>query len=412
MAHNEQARTIAYTSSGNIMILGDTYADANKEVYLANYNPAGAVLWQKSITLPSPHSFPTGSSIEGMSLAVDSNQNTTIAISVGNATVHSSQLMQFDSGGGLLWQTTVGPVTSSSAMGIIDLATDVSNNIFALGYDDGVTEAYLFKFNSFGTLQWQNKFTDAEGYSLTTNTNGNVIVSGIDVGTIFGYSGMYLADFSNNGVLQWKKFLKANYTVKSAVTTDANNNIYALLDSLEYSGEISLLVKYNSVGTMLWQVNIATINPAGVTCDSNNDIYVCGDGDPLVGTNADVCIIKFGAGGNTLWQRRFGSNRSDSVTDSPSSKAIAVRGNTYSVIASSVSSLAEFNILTFQMPTDGSNMGSWGNYIYGGGVLGFSAGPLVNEACNLTNVAATIPTNSYTLSVANSNVSVSTTQTQ
>lgn len=155
-----------------------------------------------------------------------------------------------------------------------------THSLTSLGYD-----AYITKIDSTGTVLWSKKPVCNGGagvfvFASTVDMNDNVIV----VGTTDGAS----IDFGNGVV--W--------------TNDAPSisNLF--------------IVKYNEDGTAQWtyntfMTNASGINPTGITCDDNNNIYCVGtfttinhvgfsgpDSDTLQsGTNNSSFLVKLGANG-------------------------------------------------------------------------------------------------------------------
>ena len=68
---------------------------------------------------------------------------------------------------------------------------------------------------------------------------------------------------------------------RSAIAVDGSNNVYAWRNASVGAGNIdALLVKYNALGSILWQRMLGrTNNDQGkaIAIDSSDNIYMCGD---------------------------------------------------------------------------------------------------------------------------------------
>ena len=100
------------------------------------------------------------------------------------------------------------------------------------------------------------------GTSVTTDSSGNIYVTGITSGgldgnTIYGKNDMFLVKYNSSGIKQWTKQLGTSINEWGQdVTSDSSGNIYVTgsteggLDGNINSGSYDIfLVKYNSSGT-------------------------------------------------------------------------------------------------------------------------------------------------------------------
>jgi hypothetical protein len=194
-----------------------------------------------------------------------------------------------------------------------DIATDISGNIYTTGYfrqtvdfDPGVGvdnhtsldywDAFIQKLDKDGNYIWAKTFgasnsSESVGYSITTDSNGNVYVAGNFDGTV---------DFDpGNGITN--------------ITSSGNNDIFIL--------------KVDSNGTFIWAKAIGGASHDGVKdilVDISGNIYVTGfysdtvDFDPNSGVThlsssggADIFVQKLDEFGNLLWAKSIGGTEGD-----------------------------------------------------------------------------------------------------
>jgi outer membrane protein assembly factor BamB len=173
-----------------------------------------------------------------------------------------------------------------------------------------------------------------EGYSVTTDSSGNVFVAGdtsggLDGNTLTGYADFFVTKYDSSGTKKWTKQLGAASTTvhASGVASDSSGNVYVAgstsggLDgnSLSGTGNTDLFfTKYNSSGTKQWTRQLGPTgtnnfaNGMGVAVDSSGNIYVAGytnasiDGQTKTGLY-DLFIVKYDPTGTKLWTHLLGA---------------------------------------------------------------------------------------------------------
>ena len=125
------------------------------------------------------------------------------------------------------------------------------------------------------------------GYSVTTDSSGNIYVTGytygdLDGNTSSGGQDIFLVKYNSSGTKQWTKQLGYYSEQGTGVTTDSSGNVYVTgytgggLDGNTNLGkEDIILVKYNSSGTKQWTKQLGTSSSdggSGVTTDSSGNV--------------------------------------------------------------------------------------------------------------------------------------------
>jgi hypothetical protein len=193
--------------------------------------------------------------------------------------------MKFHSSGTKQWTKQLGTSTWDFGNGV---TTDSSGNIYVTGETkgglDGNTNSrgglvggecvgyrnkkrscydiFLVKYNSSGTKQWTKQLgtsSDEQGNGVTTDSSGNIYVTGGTEGGLDGNTNMggecedgydkrpcndiFLVKYNSSGTKQWTKQLGTSSDEQgNGVTTDSSGNIYVT------GGRDIFLVKYNSSG--------------------------------------------------------------------------------------------------------------------------------------------------------------------
>lgn len=106
-------------------------------------------------------------------------------------------------------------------------------------------DAFILKMDTSGQFVWANRMgsvQDDQGLDITTDVNGNVLVTGEFESTsyygntnntisrldAFGATDVFVLKVDKNGNFLWVKQMGGMYTEQgTAITTDLNGNIYA-----------------------------------------------------------------------------------------------------------------------------------------------------------------------------------------
>src|SRR3989344_545143 len=279
-----------------------------------------------------------------------------------------------DVGHSIITDTNNNIIVTGAVNGTADLNgdgdTDDENETPSGTY--GVGDGFISAFNSSGTFQWSKRLggtgTDY-GYTITTDTNNQVIVIGPVTGTAdlngdgdtddenetpsgtYGGTDIFISAFNSSGTLQWsKRFGGTSGDFGDTITTDTNNQVVVTgvitgtadlngdddaLDESEvpsgtYGGIDVFISAFNSSGTFQWSKRLGgtgTDDGAYITTDTNNNVIVTGliptaaadlngDDDTLdaneTSSNAyDAFISVFNSSGTFVWSKRLGGTGTD-----------------------------------------------------------------------------------------------------
>jgi hypothetical protein len=306
-----------------------TSSGGNFDAYLAKFNSTGNLTWGTYFG-GSGFESSLGISIDGSGNAFISGYSTSssgIASSGAYQTSYGGNydafLSKFSNTGSLLWATYFGGSNSDYAYGV---STDTFGNVFILGgtlsttgiattgayktSNTGNYDVFVAKFNAAGSLNWATYYGGNDidqGMCICTDLTGNAYITGITqsskgiatAGTyqsgLRGVHNVFLAKFSNAGVLQWATYYGITADNGYGVATDTAGNVFITGTSITSNSlatcgayQTSLvtfgipdvfLAKFNGTGTRLWATYYggAGIDWGNAVCtDLSGNIYVTG----------------------------------------------------------------------------------------------------------------------------------------
>lgn len=372
-----------FDSNGNIILSGGTN--------VVKISSNGTILWNRTVT---------GASFN--KVAVDSSNNIYVCGSTSSQGQGGSDalLVAYDSSGAIQWQRIIGGTSTDIFNGI---AVDTSSNIYCAGYQSsqgsGGNDAYLVKYNSSGTLQWQVGLGGA-GADLFANVGvssaGDVYVAGRTDSQGAGLNDMLIVKYNSAGTLQWQRSLGGTSSdFANSCAVSAGGDLYAVgavNSGTTAGGTDTMLTKYNNAGTIQWQRRIggtSSESNAQAALDSSDNLYV--GFDTIVSATSYSAVAKYNSSGTLQWVR-----------------ALTGTANTFALGASST---GDFFFVgsnkIVKMPGDGTKSGTYGTETYGSITLTDASTTLTDAARTLTAAARTLTGATSTLTDAAGSVTMS-----
>ena len=299
-----------------------------------------------------------------------------------------------DHAGNVLWAKHILSGTSFGQQPAVTL--DPNQNVIIAGYFvdslfiDGLifkgtaanaSGAYVAKFSPTGTLLWAQSSdivprswqTFAIGKSITTDDNGNIFVAGdFNLTVAFGSTNLtsnlvrsaYLVKYNASGALQWAITTPSTSTYENVSKAKASptGEIYLLNQLVNPGvpgGNSTVLYKFNSMGTLLWNktFNNSSSNYPNLALDNLNNAYIIGhhEGSITIGgttltsnpNKTNLFAAKADAAGNWKWARTVASDLNSSNMNIPYyAPGIVYTNNNELVISGNFSGSPQFGNIT------------------------------------------------------------------
>ncbi|MBX3432380.1 MAG: SBBP repeat-containing protein [Pirellulales bacterium] len=216
-ATDDRAFGVAADGLGNVYFAGWTFGALAgplvgvQNAFLFKYDSAGNQLWSRQLGV-SP-------TIAGYAVASDTAGNAYLTgLTWGNLAAPPAGfgdvfVTKYDPAGNLQWNAQLGSAVHEEGNAV---AADALGNVYVTGYTNGdlagtnagSQDAFLLKYNSAGSLQWARQFGTAgadQGDGLAIDSAGNILVSGVTTGNLFGANlggtDLFLAMFDPAGNL-------------------------------------------------------------------------------------------------------------------------------------------------------------------------------------------------------------------
>ena len=361
----DQGRAVALDSDGNIYSVGKIEQSGRlTDGYIVKYDADGSVQAQVEV-------FSSGFIYDELeNIAIDGSDNIYVCGRAGSGNGHC-YVAKFNTSLTMQWRKSL---TGSAFSRFAGVGFDSSGNVYVAGFapDSSLTgpqDAVIAKYNSSGTLQWQRGLGATSKYSsfsrLFVDSSGNVFACG------FTSDGGLVAKYNSSGTLQWHKLIKdSTYDVGSAggIGTDSSGNIYVAGQSdSANAGNTIYAIKLNSSGAMQWSRTVDHVaNRAeqvnGLAVTDSGDMYITGSSYVNNASYTDGIIVKFNSSGTLQFTRTFGNTGSKSET--LYNPVLDDNDNLYIAGFTGESSVGNRDILTMKLPSDGSKVGTYGNFTY------------------------------------------------
>lgn len=398
---------IVIDTSGSAYVVGYTNSAGfgGDDAFIAKFDTYGDIQWQRA--------FGSVNTDQAVAIAIDGSNN---AYVVGSTTGGGSggsdiMLLKFDPTGNLLWQRAFGGSNTEYGYAV---ATDVDGNVYVVGstvsQGAGSGDAIIAKYNSGGVLWWQVAFggVAADGaVGIVADSQGNAIISGFTSSVGSGNSDQYIIKVSASGAIQWQRCFGSSGADRAyGITVDHHNSVYMVgRTASQGAGDTDIVVvKYDHQGIIQWQRALGgTSADAGynIYADIFDCVYVVGttasDGD----AGGDIVVVKYNEDGHMQWQRLI----TGTSADSGAGIVVDQYGSMFLVGSTSSQGHGGSDAFIAKLPSDGSKVGTYGNFIYRAATLTPTNTTLVDtkqtlvpSVTTLVNTATTVSSTATALS--------------
>ena len=215
---------IAVDGSGNVYITGQANTTTASYVFIAKYDTGGVIQWQRKLDT-------SGVSDIGYGIAVDGSGNVYVTGQANTTTASYVFIAKYNSAGVIQWQRTLNSPSAGEDIGY-GIAVDGSGNVYVTGQGKTTTNAHVFiaKYNTSGVIQWQRKLDNSSidfGVGIAVDGSGNVYVTGQTASPSTGIASVFIVKLPANGVIMQQ--ISTTPLTLSAATFD--EGLGAMVDS-------------------------------------------------------------------------------------------------------------------------------------------------------------------------------------
>ena len=413
----DQGRAVALDSNGNIYSVGKIEQSGQlTDGYIVKYDADGSVQAQAEV-------FSSGNIYDELeNIAIDGSDNIYVCGRAGSGNGHC-YVAKFNTSLTMQWRKSL---TGSGFSRFEGVGFDSSGNVYVAGFapDSSLTgpqDAVIAKYNSSGTLQWQRGLGRTSQYTsfnrLFVDSSGNSFACGL------GHDGSsqtgLVAKYNSSGTLQWHKHIKdSTYTINNAsgIGTDSSGNIYvAGHANIPNEGNTIYAIKLNSSGAIQWSRTVdhvanRTEEVVGLAVNDSGDMYITGSSYVNNASYTDGIIVKFNSSGALQFTRTFGNTGSKS--ENLYNPVLDDSDNLYIAGWTTDGSVGSIDLLTLKVPSDGSKVGTYGNFTYQSVTKTTTTENYTSDTGAMTGVTSTLgntdgPNQASSISLTNTTTSMS-----
>lgn len=242
----------------------------------------------------------------GNAIAVASSGNIYITGITVISSIGKAYIAKYNSLGSLQWQRYFNNSTFESQFFSINL--DSSENVYVHGYFTGTSSAVFLgvtKLNSSGTIQWSTKL-GTNGVTTNYGFGGAITSTGASYGV--GYSvpvenfNPIMVYYNSTGGVSWQKVLRydGGGGWGHSATVDSSDNGY-----ISYGSGVQGFAVFNSSGTNLSTSQYAYITLdqgyTNICVDSSGNIYLSGS---ATGGEQGLVAVKINSSNAVTWAKR------------------------------------------------------------------------------------------------------------
>jgi uncharacterized delta-60 repeat protein len=337
-ASDDIAVTLAVDDMGNIYVTGESQGSVSASDYnTIKYNPDGTEVWVARYNGP-------GNSYDGATaLVVDLNGYVYVTgRSHGSDSGDDYATIKYDPDGTEVWVARYnGPGNLSD--GAAALVVDTDGNVYVTGISvgsDSDDDYATIKYDSDGTEVWVARYNGPGNLSdwadaLVVDTNGYVYVTGSVELSVFD-DDYTTIKYNPDGTEAWVARYSGpgnSYDWAATLAVDTDGNVYVAGSSIGSGSHFDFTtIKYNPDGIEIWVARHTGPEnnfdgAADMVVDTAGNIYVTGNSRRLESPYPDYATIKYTSDGTEVWVNRY--NGPDDGHDRASSLAIGLDGNIY-----------------------------------------------------------------------------------
>ncbi len=307
--YSDEAKSIQQTTDGGYIVAGwtESFGSGGKDVYILKLNSKGQLEWEKTF------------GEEGSDWANSIQQTADGGYVVAGYKGRNVYILKLNSKGDLEWQKTFGGKDDDEAESI-QQTKDGGYVVAGWTQASGSysQDAYIFKINSKGDLEWQKTFGgkyDDVANSIQQTTDGGYIVAGWTYSFGSGKRDVYILKLNSKGDLEWQKTFGGKYDDKAnsiQQTTDGGYIVAGWTYFSDFYSQDAYILRLNSKGQLEWEKKL---NRGEIKWP--NLVEETTDEEEVVQEETDVTTLEETVTEETFYEDVYGSERSyDCVANS------------------------------------------------------------------------------------------------
>ena len=313
----DEAVALAIDADGNIYVTGSNRSDGSSNDYATvKYDRDGNQLWATT------YDGPAGGYDKARAIAVDDSGNAYVTGESEGDNAYDYATLKYDADGNRIWTARYdGPAKASD--GAVAIAVDPSGNVYVTGYSvDSGSDYATLKYDADGNQLWVAHYNGPKGTGdyasdLAIDPQGNAYVTGRSSGNNTS-TDFATVKYDSDGNLAWVARYDGPASLRdeaTAIAVDRSGNVYVTGQSaISATSSDYATVSYDLDGNQLWSARYNVL-PDGearanaIAVDDEGNIYVTGSCrfSAKGYTQIDIATLKYGPGGNRLWEARYDS---------------------------------------------------------------------------------------------------------
>jgi hypothetical protein len=231
-------------------------------------------------------------------------------------------VIKLSSDGNVTWQKTFGGIEDDYGVNVVQTE---DGGFTICGHSDSYSENYeiiLIKTNENGDQEWLKTYGDdgnEVAHDFILNSNGDYVITGSTTSYNVNMHGVYSVCVDNKGRLLWETVVDGGNSEKGYAiieTTDGNYVVTGYSYSFGPGGADVLFVKYGAIGNELWRKAYGSSARAEVGWDlietKNGNYLAIGHNNPESPEDPkDAFFVLVNANGELEWKSSIGKEGAD-----------------------------------------------------------------------------------------------------
>lgn len=233
----------------------------------------------------------------------------------------SAWVMKIQQDGGITWQTSLNNGEYSQYLGAsIDGSSDayLAGRILSSGDFNGL----VTKLDSDGNVLWNKTYggDQEDGFDQVIElSDTNLLLLGTSESSGAGLADIWLVKIDPNGNLLWEYTYGGNDLERSGSLVEAGNGDILIAGSTKSFGAGNWdgwVLRLDADGNILWQKTFGGSSSdffADFLETTGQDLILVGNTNSFGAGSSDGWVLRLSSAGEPLWQKSFGTNRSEST---------------------------------------------------------------------------------------------------